>query len=91
MTVIEQQAEILPFIKAKQMAAAAFVREYFSRLFTLANGSVTDAARMAGLDRANLRKILIRNGLRMPGRNTREFAKKKVAAPKRPRRKARKR
>jgi len=54
----------LPYMEAKRAAEAAFEVAYLSRLMTLANGKVTDAARLAGVDRTNFRRMLQRNGLR---------------------------
>lgn len=61
---IESASEVLPWMEAKLRAEAAFERDYLSRLMTLAKGKVTDAARLAGVERCNFRKLLQRNGLR---------------------------
>lgn len=57
----------LPFTEAKRLAEAAWERDYLSRLMVLENGSVTKAAKRAGVDRRNFRTLLQRNGLRPRG------------------------
>ena len=63
-TPVPIESEVLPWMEAKRRAEAAFERDYLSRLMTLAKGKVTDAARLAGVERCNFRKLLQRNGLR---------------------------
>ena len=60
----EQPSSELPYAEAKRHAEAAFERDYLSRLMTLSGGSVTGAARLAGVDRTNFRRLLQRSGLR---------------------------
>lgn len=60
----EQPPTELPYAEAKRHAEAAFERDYLSRLMTLSGGSVTGAARLAGVDRTNFRRLLQRSGLR---------------------------
>ena len=61
---IEQPSAELPFMEAKRRAEVAFERDYLSCLMTISGGSVTGAARLAGVDRTNFRRLLQRSGLR---------------------------
>ena len=49
--------------EAKRQSAAEFERCYLVNLMQRA-GSVSEAARLAGLDRTNFRRLLTRHGLR---------------------------
>lgn len=61
----------LPTFKvAKQTAISAFERQYFADVLVASGGSITIASKITGVDRANLRRLLIRNGLRPPGERT---------------------
>ena len=53
----------IPLTEAKRLAAAAFERNYLARAMASAGNSVTDAARLAGVDRSNFRRLLQRHGL----------------------------
>ncbi len=55
--------DLLPLVEAKRRATLEFEKRYLERALERANGSVSEASRHAGLDRANFRKILQRNGL----------------------------
>jgi len=55
--------DALPFTEAKRRATAAFERNYLVDVMARA-GSVSGAARLAGLDRTNFRRLLQRHGLR---------------------------
>lgn len=57
----------LPIAVVKRRAAEDVEREYLADLMRQANGSVTDAAKLAGSDRSNFRRRLQRAGLRAPG------------------------
>lgn len=61
-------ASVLPMAEAKRRAAEDIERERFSRLMEQADGCVTDAAELAGMDRSNFRKRLQHLGLRAPGK-----------------------
>lgn len=61
-------ASAMPMVEAKRRAAEDFERDRFTRLMEQANGCVTDAAELAGMDRSNFRKRLHRLGLRAPGK-----------------------
>lgn len=52
----------MPLIDGKRLAAAAFERRYLVRLMKRV-GSISEAARQAGVDRTNFRRLLQRHGL----------------------------
>jgi transcriptional regulator with GAF, ATPase, and Fis domain len=52
-----------PLTEAKRQSATEFERCYLVNLMQRA-GSVSEAARLAGLDRTNFRRLLTRHGLR---------------------------
>jgi transcriptional regulator with GAF, ATPase, and Fis domain len=54
---------VAPLTEAKKLSAAEFERCYLVNLMQRA-GSVSEAARLAGLDRTNFRRLLHRHGLR---------------------------
>lgn len=49
---------------AKRLAASAFERRYLIHVMKRAGGSVSEGARLSGLDRTNFRRMLQRHGLR---------------------------
>jgi transcriptional regulator with GAF, ATPase, and Fis domain len=49
---------------AKRLVAAEFERRYLVRAMKRAGGSVSEAARLSGLDRTNFRRLLQRHNLR---------------------------
>ena len=53
--------DLLPLTDAKRRASAAFEKSYLVRVMERANGSVSEAARLAGLDRTNFRRLLQRH------------------------------
>lgn len=53
----------MPLTEAKRLAAADFERRYLVRVMQRA-GSVSEGARLTGLDRTNFRRLLQRHGLR---------------------------
>jgi transcriptional regulator with GAF, ATPase, and Fis domain len=57
---------VAPLTEAKRQSAAEFERCYLVNLMQRA-GSVSEAARLAGLDRTNFRRLLTRHGLRATG------------------------
>jgi len=59
------EATVEPLTEAKRQSAAEFERCYLVNLMQKA-GSVSEAARLAGLDRTNFRRLLTRHGLRAP-------------------------
>ena len=58
----EPGAEELPFAEAKRRAVERFERAYLEGVLAR-SPSVSAAARAAGLDRANLRRLLRRHGI----------------------------
>jgi DNA-binding NtrC family response regulator len=50
--------------KAREIALTDFERRYFTRLLRRTEGNLSEAARLAGLDRSNLRRALARLGMR---------------------------
>jgi len=54
---------IEPLSEAKRRAANEFERDYLVRLLDQARGSITAAARAAGIDRTNFRRLLQRHGI----------------------------
>jgi two-component system response regulator HydG len=54
----------MPLIDAKRLVAAEFERRYLVLLMERAGGSVSEGARVAGIDRTNFRRLLQRHGLR---------------------------
>ena len=55
---------VLPLTEAKRLATAEFERRYLVRVMERSRGSVSEAARLSGLDRTNFRRLLQRHGLR---------------------------
>jgi len=53
----------LPYREAKQQALARFEESYLSALLERAGGNVSEAARQAGLDRSNFRRVTKRAGI----------------------------
>jgi DNA-binding NtrC family response regulator len=60
---VEPEDETLPLTEAKRRASAAYERAYLVRVMEKAKGSVSEAARLSGLDRTNFRRLLQRHGL----------------------------
>ena len=54
---------LMPLTEAKRLAATAFERNYLVHAMESVKGSVVDAARLAGVDRSNFRRLLQRHGL----------------------------
>lgn len=54
----------MPLTEAKRRAAADFERGYLVRVMEHSQGSVSEGARRAGVDRTNFRRLLHRHGLR---------------------------
>lgn len=52
-----------PLTEAKRRASAAFERRYLVRVMARAKGSVSEGARLSGLDRTNFRRLLQRHGI----------------------------
>ncbi|HWU89551.1 MAG TPA: sigma 54-interacting transcriptional regulator, partial [Kofleriaceae bacterium] len=60
---IRDEDTLLPLTVSKRRAATAFERAYLVKVMQKAKGSVSEAARLAGLDRTNFRRLLQRHGL----------------------------
>jgi transcriptional regulator with GAF, ATPase, and Fis domain len=60
---------VAPLTEAKRQSAAEFERCYLVNLMQRA-GSVSEAARLAGLDRTNFRRLLHRHGLHVAKEKT---------------------
>jgi len=61
--VIPRVGESAPLTEAKRIAAQEFEREYLQKLMLRSQGSVSLAARMAGVDRTNFRRLLHRHNI----------------------------
>lgn len=57
-------ADPIPYGKARELVIQSFERRYVARLLRRADGNLAQASRLAHLDRSNLRRILMRLGLR---------------------------
>lgn len=57
-------ADPIPYGKARELVIQSFERRYVARLLRRADGNLAQASRLAHLDRSNLRRILVRLGLR---------------------------
>ncbi|HEY0193750.1 MAG TPA: sigma-54 dependent transcriptional regulator [Kofleriaceae bacterium] len=55
--------QLPPLTEAKRRAAATFERNYLVMAMERAKGSISEAARLAGLDRTNFRRLLQRHGI----------------------------
>lgn len=53
--------ELTPLTEAKRRASMVFEQRYLTRVMAKAKGSISEAARLAGLDRANFRRLLQRH------------------------------
>ncbi len=54
---------LLPLTEAKRRASAEYERCYLERVIREAKGSVSEAARLAGLDRTNFRRLLQKHAI----------------------------
>jgi DNA-binding NtrC family response regulator len=61
--ILEADDELLPLTEAKRRASTAYEKAYLVRVMEKAKGSVSEAARLSGLDRTNFRRLLQRHGL----------------------------
>jgi DNA-binding NtrC family response regulator len=58
-----EDGELEPLTEAKRRASAAFEKRYLVKVMEKAKGSVSEAARLSGLDRTNFRRLLQRHGI----------------------------
>jgi two-component system response regulator GlrR len=58
-----KEDDLLPLTEAKHRASMEFEWRYLIKVMTRAKGSVSEGARLAGLDRTNFRRLLHRHGL----------------------------
>ena len=56
--ILREELAELPYADAKDHAVDAFDRAYVERLMKRAGGNVSEAARQAGMDRSNFRRLL---------------------------------
>jgi DNA-binding NtrC family response regulator len=55
--------QLPPLTEAKRRASAIFEKNYLTIAMERAKGSISEAARLAGLDRTNFRRLLQRHGI----------------------------
>jgi len=55
--------QLPPLTEAKRRASALFEKNYLTMAMERAKGSISEAARLAGLDRTNFRRLLQRHGI----------------------------
>jgi two-component system response regulator HydG len=55
--------QLPPLTEAKRRASAVFEKNYLTLAMERARGSISEAARLAGLDRTNFRRLLQRHGI----------------------------
>jgi len=61
--VFRGEGGLLPLTEAKRRAITTYEQNYLVHVMELAKGSVSAAARLAGLDRANFRRLLVRHAI----------------------------
>jgi two-component system, NtrC family, response regulator HydG len=61
--VMREDEELLPLTEAKRKAMSRYEHSYLMRVMEKAKGSVSEAARLAGLDRTNFRRLLQRHNI----------------------------
>jgi two-component system response regulator HydG len=59
----DDDGELLPLTEAKREFARKFEQRYLTKVMERSHGSVSEAARLAGLDRTNFRRLLQRHGI----------------------------
>jgi len=62
-TITDDDDEAVGLTEAKRRASGAFEKRYLTRVMERSKGSVSEAARLAGLDRTNFRRLLQRHGI----------------------------
>jgi two-component system response regulator HydG len=58
-----EDEQLPPLTEAKRRASAVFEKNYLTMAMERAKGSISEAARLAGLDRTNFRRLLQRHGI----------------------------
>jgi DNA-binding NtrC family response regulator len=58
--------ELADYKSARQRAIEVFERRYFASLLARSGGNLSEASRISGMDRSNLRRALAKAGLRSP-------------------------
>ncbi|RMH40744.1 MAG: sigma-54-dependent Fis family transcriptional regulator [Deltaproteobacteria bacterium] len=53
----------MPFAEARRLVQERFERAYVTRLLDQVDGNIAEAARRAGMDRSNFRRVMIRAGV----------------------------
>ena len=64
---LRDDEEIVSLAEGKKRAAATFERDYLVRVMWIAKGSISEAARLAGIDRTNFRRLLQRHEIDATG------------------------
>jgi DNA-binding NtrC family response regulator len=54
---------IAPYLQEKNRVLSAFTGEYMDNLLKITGGNISQAARVAGLSRQALQKIMVRKGI----------------------------
>jgi DNA-binding NtrC family response regulator len=60
---VREDDTLMPLTEAKRRASSAYERAYLNKVMAKAKGSVSEAARLAGLDRTNFRRLLQRHSI----------------------------
>jgi two-component system response regulator HydG len=60
---VREDDTLMPLTEAKRRASSAYERAYLNKVMEKAKGSVSEAARLAGLDRTNFRRLLQRHSI----------------------------
>jgi len=60
---VSDDEQLPPLTEAKRRASAVFEKNYLTMAMERAKGSISEAARLAGLDRTNFRRLLQRHGI----------------------------
>jgi two-component system, NtrC family, response regulator HydG len=61
--VVDDDGQLPPLTEAKRRASAVFEKNYLTTAMERAKGSISEAARLAGLDRTNFRRLLQRHSI----------------------------
>jgi two-component system response regulator AtoC len=61
--IVDEGDELLSLTEAKRKASSAYEKAYLERVMRKTKGSISQAARLSGLDRTNFRRLLQRHGI----------------------------